>query len=112
MTILMRGLSVLALMVLQLALAVPVAMVTTTALAAPGDFCFVSGTDPGVEDNSNVCQPSTPSEGTQCGNSGLFFNTTAATCVADNDSCTPSGGGTGFYTGGVCSAPPAPVTPT
>jgi len=108
----LRALSMALVAVVHLSLAMPLMLVSTPANAAQGDFCFFNGTDPGLKDVNDACQPDTPAQGAQCGTSGLYFNTSAATCVANNDSCTPSGGGSGYYTDGTCSAPPAPVTPT
>jgi len=88
------------------------AVTVDTAQAALGDYCFIDATlQPGLEDNLGACQPSTPAEGFDCGNE-LFYNPGANQCVANNATCTVSGGGSGTYQAGSCQATPVPPTPT
>lgn len=80
--------------------------------AAPGDACVVSSTlVPGTLDGGGVCVATSPApaQGFLCSN-GSFFSGTQ--CVPNNSSCALSGGGSGFYQSGVCTAPPSAPTPT
>lgn len=112
MRFLLRALGVVLPMVIQLAIAAPLALVATPASAALGDFCFVSGTMPGSEDNAGQCTgPATVMQSDQCGTSGLFYDSTTGNCVANNATCS-TGGGDGLYQTGSCQALPVPTTPT
>jgi hypothetical protein len=80
MKFLLRTLGVIMLMAVQLAIATPLALIATPASAAVGDFCFVSGTTPGSEDNAGQCTgPVIVTQSQQCGTSGLFYNSVAGT---------------------------------
>jgi hypothetical protein len=85
----------------------------SSALAADGDACIVSGTFEPGEENSSACIPLDPAPaiGFACAG-GLYFN--GSQCVADNASCTV-GTSPGAYSAGICEAlpeAPAPVAPT
>lgn len=112
MKFLLRALGVVLPLVMQLAFAAPLALVATPASAALGDFCFVSGTTPGSEDNAGQCTgPATVMQSDQCGTSGLFYDSTTGNCVANNATCS-TGSGDGLYQAGSCQALPVPTTPT
>lgn len=84
----------------------------STAYAAPGDYCFISDTkQPGEEDLEGFCLPTNPPDGFDCGD-GLSYNQDAQYCVANNEQCSISGGGSGLYQGGLCEALPEPPAPT
>lgn len=77
----------------------------------PGTITLVSGQIFNAADPTTyTCTAaSTPTTGMSCGAS-TYYN--GSTCVADGGSCTPSGGGSGTYSSGVCVAPaPTPTPP-
>jgi len=78
----MRMLAVVLSMALQLVLATPVVLTTTTASAAEGDFCFYDGTKPGVQDATNACVPDATftTDGQACGTTGLTYSASAGSC--------------------------------